>query len=124
MNILNAMLQSILKVLKVESSGIWNYIKLPGGWAFCWGTYTETKVKYSTFAPFYGYATSKIMFPFTFMTRPIVRATVTIGAGFAFHSGNLSALKTDGFVCYGASTDGDGKGALITCDMLVIGRWK
>ncbi|MCC2864927.1 hypothetical protein LK494_03200 [Anaerovorax odorimutans] len=41
-NTLNALLQGILNGIKVETSGIWSYIKLPNGIAIAWGTVVDT----------------------------------------------------------------------------------
>ncbi|MCQ4637659.1 hypothetical protein NE619_13075 [Anaerovorax odorimutans] len=119
---LNKVLQSILNGIKVETSGIWSYIKLPNGIAIAWGTYTERKTHYIHVSPLYGYSTSKIMFPLIFTERPKAFVSMSIGAGLGFYSSFLPA--TDGMACYGASTTSDAAGVLITCDILVIGRWK
>lgn len=38
----NSALQALFYGLKVEKDGIWSYVKLPNGWAVCWGTAVDT----------------------------------------------------------------------------------
>ena len=88
-------------IVEEGTSGIWTYRKWASGIAECWGTQTEAKASYVTLNNnWYGYYTSEVALPFTFLQTPNVNASMKIGSNLSFAS-PLIKVSTTAVCSYG-----------------------
>lgn len=117
--------ENMMPVDYIVEQGIldgWNYEKWFSGKYTCTKIYIETLNYYTTVGPFYGYVTSLIDFPITFIEAPLVFYNARVSSGFAIPGGDVHKTISN-FRCYSLSTYSKA-GAQCIFEIEVIGKWK
>lgn len=110
-------------IVEEGTSGIWTYRKWSSGIAECWGEQTETKSPYVTLTGnWYGFSTSNVSLPFTFIQKPKVNASMKVGNSLSATS-PLHNITTTTVSCYGMGYGASGS-VTLTVDYDVKGLWK
>lgn len=110
-------------IVEEGTSGIWYYRKWASGAAECWGTQTETKASYVTLGNnWYGFNTTSVSLPFTFLQTPNVNTSIKIGSSLSFAS-PLISVSTTAVNAYGMAY-GQSTSTTVIVNYQVKGLWK
>lgn len=108
-------------IIETGTASGWEYEKWREGKYVCRRVFTETLEHYTTVGNFYGYVSSLIPYPITFIEIPILRYNAKVGNGFAIPAGDVVINKSH-CRCYALSTAKDSQPCYFEIE--VVGRWK
>lgn len=117
----NNALQILFGGLKVETEGIWNYVKLPTGLAIAWGGEKDVTMAYNATRDYCWYAVDRAV---NMPTNLFIGAVKPIGSATANHYCAPMFTVSSNKLYVQMSSSYSFAALLVTWDAVLIGRWK
>ena len=80
-------------IIESGTASGWDYEKWLKGKYICRKVHHETLTNYTVVGPFYGFVSSIIAYPITFIDTPILQYNAKVGNGFAIPGGDVQIQK-------------------------------
>lgn len=117
----NNALQALFATLKVETDGIWNYVKLPNGLAIAWGGEQKITMALGGTSGACWYAVDRAV---NIPTGLFIGDIKVIGSATANHYAAALFAISGGKVYVQMSSSYTFADLLVTWSAILIGRWK